>query len=223
MRFTRPRAFTLIELLVVIAIIAILAAILFPVFAKAREKARQSSCNANVKQLTLAALQYVQDYDETMPVHVSGSALLPTLLQPYLKSGQILSCPSRPDISYSGAINDSTVAYGYNYWMSRYYYADATLAAISKPAETLLFAETGGVDTQSVGYYLCYPSYYGAVANRTQATYGFDVPTAAARLTDRHNEGLNIGFVDGHVKWQKRTVLEDDTGNTTASKYWWGR
>src|ERR1051326_5471134 len=64
---TTKRAFTLIELLVVIAIIAILAAILFPVFARAREKARQTACTSNVKQLGLAWMMYVQDYDETFP------------------------------------------------------------------------------------------------------------------------------------------------------------
>jgi len=94
----RSRGFTLIELLVVIAIIAILAAILFPVFAKAREKARQSSCLSNVKQLTLGMLQYVQDFDEKFPMFVTGT---PTqgepwwvCVQPYIKNEQVYVCPS---------------------------------------------------------------------------------------------------------------------------------
>ena|ERR1035438_2069785 len=95
----RRRGFTLIELLVVIAIIAILAAILFPVFAKAREKARTSSCSSNEKQILLAAIQYAQDYDE----HFNVAYNFPTnmnvpwyqLLQPYMKSMQILYCPSQ--------------------------------------------------------------------------------------------------------------------------------
>jgi prepilin-type N-terminal cleavage/methylation domain len=99
----RPRphsAFTLIELLVVIAIIAILAAILFPVFAQAREKARQASCLSNQKQIGLAAMQYAQDYDETMPIlyYVKNSPSSPhwmDLLYPYIKSEAIFSCPSR--------------------------------------------------------------------------------------------------------------------------------
>jgi prepilin-type N-terminal cleavage/methylation domain-containing protein len=95
----RRRGFTLIELLVVIAIIAILAAILFPVFAKAREKARQSSCLSNVKQLMLGVMQYAQDYDEVLPAsyypgNPAASDTWYEKLEPYLKSTQILVCPS---------------------------------------------------------------------------------------------------------------------------------
>src|SRR5512141_2982153 len=99
-RRTHPRGgFTLIELLVVIAIIAILAAILFPVFAKAREKARQTSCLSNVKQLALGLQMYVSDYDETLPVGTSWTGglsryHLPDLLNPYIKSANLWVCPS---------------------------------------------------------------------------------------------------------------------------------
>lgn len=97
---SRMAAFTLIELLVVIAIIAILAAILFPVFAQAREKARQTSCLSNQKQIGLAALQYAQDYDETNPqlCYINNSPSNPhwmDVLYPYIKSEAIFSCPSR--------------------------------------------------------------------------------------------------------------------------------
>ena len=103
----RRHGFTLIELLVVIAIIAILAAILFPVFAKAREKARQASCGSNLKQLTLAVLQYVQDYDERFPYATPGCVATNSVTGagqagspwwastgPYVKNAGILVCPS---------------------------------------------------------------------------------------------------------------------------------
>src|SRR4051812_35148627 len=91
-------AFTLIELLVVIAIIAILAAILFPVFASAREKARQSSCANNMRQMGLAQMSYVEDYDSTMQPGYSGSVNVETvwaeLLYPYTRNTNIFNCPS---------------------------------------------------------------------------------------------------------------------------------
>lgn len=104
-------AFTLIELLVVIAIIAILAAILFPVFAQAREKARQTSCLSNVKQLGLAVMQYTQDYDETMPIAVGNgwSSSWVNDILPYVKTYDIFRCPSdsteglQPGAEYLGS------------------------------------------------------------------------------------------------------------------------
>ncbi len=101
---SRPRAgFTLIELLVVIAIIAILAAILFPVFAKAREKSRQSACLSNLKQWAMASLMYVQDHDSCYPMNLTDTATPPQLVTfydvglPYAKNKQILVCPSEAD------------------------------------------------------------------------------------------------------------------------------
>jgi len=108
--WVRRRGFTLIELLVVIAIIAILAAILFPVFAQAREKARQTSCLSNMKQIGLAAMMYVQDYDETFsPIRVTDDAaqadaivVWKNVIQPYIKNTDVFSCPSNPNGRPSG-------------------------------------------------------------------------------------------------------------------------
>ena len=107
MKRSSPRSragFTLIELLVVIAIIAILAAILFPVFAKAREKARQASCMSNEKQLGLGVLQYTQDYDEIYPTYLGGQGGWAGEIYPYIKSMQVYSCPddsqTAPALSY---------------------------------------------------------------------------------------------------------------------------
>ena len=95
-------AFTLIELLVVIAIIAILAAILFPVFGRARENARRSSCQSNLKQIGLGILQYTQDYDETMPQvsdsDTAGAGSWRSAAQPYVKSKQLFRCPSQSKV-----------------------------------------------------------------------------------------------------------------------------
>jgi prepilin-type N-terminal cleavage/methylation domain-containing protein/prepilin-type processing-associated H-X9-DG protein len=230
----RRRAFTLIELLVVIAIIAILAAILFPVFARARENARRASCMSNLKQIGLSIMMYAQDYDGgylphnggpgAPPAYTSGSLTWPQVMEPYIKSTQIFDCPSFSHKNTGGY--DSAIGYGYNYWLSRYYYADATEAGITRPAETVLITETSNA-AGTTGYYVSYPSYYGGNVARTNATYGFDVSTAPARLATRHMDGLNVVWADGHVKWVKRELLESDTGanNTTStgSKYWWGR
>src|SRR6187551_558294 len=101
-RRTGRRGFTLIELLVVIAIIAILAAILFPVFARARENARRSSCQSNLKQIALGIKQYIQDYDEMMPRYyyaTTPNTYWNNAIDPYVKSTQIFDCPSAPRVA----------------------------------------------------------------------------------------------------------------------------
>ncbi len=184
----RPSAFTLIELLVVIAIIAILAAILFPVFAKAREKARQSSCSSNAKQLGLAMLQYTQDYDETFPCYARapwGAAdSWYLLVDPYVKNAQCRICPSDAG---------QTLSYGYNY----YYLGNpgTAMAKVGSSSETVIFCDYGWNDNTPPG------DSRGAHINPpSQVTY-----VNITRPVPRHNEGCNIAWVDGHVKWMKRT------------------
>ena len=182
------RGFTLIELLVVIAIIAILAAILFPVFAKAREKARQASCLSNVKQMSLATLQYAQDYDETLPVAIGGlpdfSLFWSTveLLQPYVKSNQLTRCPSDPD----GAVDLSSFPglgrYSYVWNRAAFAYmvpgmpsgTIRSLADLPLPTETTCFFD-------------------GAMVGM------------ALWANARHNDGVNVSFFDGHAKWNQRS------------------
>ena len=119
---TASQGFTLIELLVVIAIIAILAAILFPVFAKAREKARQSTCASNEKQIGLGFIQYVQDYDEQYPTHGGSSAFAQTFslgngwagqIYPYVKSKAVFTCPD--DGTNNGFAGSTEFSYAYNF------------------------------------------------------------------------------------------------------------
>jgi len=187
------RGFTLIELLVVIAIIAILAAILFPVFAKAREKARQSSCLSNCKQIMLANLQYAQDYDELLiPAAMPYAAPAASnewyeILQPYMKNTQVLKCPSQQTYA---------VGYGWNYQNFGYYYGShgsgwaTEMAKIKQPAETILIA-----DNPDAGQYGAGSRYaYGPTQVSPPADGIGNVPR-------RHNGGGNYGFCDGHCKW----------------------
>jgi len=216
--------FTLIELLVVIAIIAILAAILFPVFAKAREKALQTSCLSNIKQLALGSLQYMQDYDETFFGHISGRRDDPVFgatgppgyirwadqIYPYVKNEQMYTCPSDKYATFVQNTRDAYYGYGINYWII-YYYNYVSMANIQKPAETILFTDCN--------YYIVYPTYY-LYTYPTNVTYG---QNGTARLQLRHNDGVNCAFVDGHAKWLNRQTIEGDIGLYTASRYWWGR
>jgi len=173
-RCGRSSGFTLIELLVVIAIIAILAAILFPVFAQAREKARSASCLSNLKQVALSIQMYAQDYDEIFPVGAQNDWLnsWPVLVQPYIKNLGVFRCPSDGDTSQSAATvgwGGGPISYAANAWwmwtgsqnesvgpmpMSQSWlagYAGKSLASVNRPADTILVTEKHNRDARRGG------------------------------------------------------------------------
>lgn len=197
------RGFTLIELLVVIAIIAILAAILFPVFAKAREKARQTSCLSNLKQFGLAVLQYAQDYDEMLPVSAqnlgAGQARYPDgstgtyalwyhPVYAYCKNWQMWNCPSS-SVKYTGGYHPMG-GYGGNTYLW-----GQSLGNITNPSETLMIMDGT--------YYLLDED-----ADNTDNAYN---------PSSMHNDGTNTVLCDGHAKWYKTTNI---VLGTTYDKYW---
>jgi len=206
----RYKAFTLIELLVVIAIIALLAAILFPVFARARENARRSSCMNNLKQIGIGMQQYIQDADESFPPSQPTNTASPgdgdtfvTILRPYVKSEQIFICPSASSKPLTTTIPTAIPAIDLRWdapappWRMRSqgsYGANGNLlttpsvalADVQQTAKTLLAFDC---------------TWYSGIAV-------IDTPVQGAR--HRHLEGMNFVFCDGHAKsfsWSKVEVV----------------
>ena len=215
----RKQAFTLIELLVVIAIIAILAAILFPVFAKAREKARQTSCLSNQKQIGLAFAQYSQDYDERysardMAGPTTGSSYsFRWALQPYIKNIQVFKCPSTPQWAATGPGNWYPTDYGCHLNEAHLVPSSSNHAAD--------YAGTGTVDLRDFGFNestplstINFPAQFLILADagRSDGTtsrggiypqpWAFDVSTQS-RFLARHQGGGNVSYSDGHAKWRR--------------------
>ncbi|MDW8106029.1 MAG: DUF1559 domain-containing protein [Armatimonadota bacterium] len=220
------RGFTLIELLVVIAIIAILAAILFPVFAQAREKARQTQCMNNLKQMATGTLAYIQDYDEKFPMAVYEPAFTATGQQcaftlfdaifPYVRNLDITKCPSEPNALYLNAgfravisiptCNlPETISYMYNYDLlppgrTR---IDQNPPAVSKGTVSIAEVEFPAETTINFEADLALGG-SGSVLRRKPdlGTIFLIVPVRA-----RHNEFVQANYVDGHAKAVKARKL----------------
>ncbi len=216
----RLSAFTLIELLVVIAIIAILAAILFPVFSQAREKARSIACLSNLKQIGTATQMYLQDYDERIffrastaspsvsrsgAVVPSAGALLPVYwwnaLMPYIKNNQVFACPSDAGPTASkDIVGQLTIRRSYIALRP----AEAlSLSQVDVPAETSVFVDkwdrTAGPTSKPISDSWIEP-FNG----------DFDYYPTYARMAlagDRHQQGVNASFFDGHAKWMKGQAM----------------
>jgi prepilin-type N-terminal cleavage/methylation domain-containing protein/prepilin-type processing-associated H-X9-DG protein len=202
------RGFTLIELLVVIAIIAILAAILFPVFGRARENARRSSCQSNLKQIGLGFAQYSQDYDERMPLYrqstnSNGWALI---VQPYLKSLQIYQCPSETTAPDTNPGSNGYTDYSYNLGLG---FANnqpngLNVSALTQSSLTVLVTDSQGArdgtsDTWDYGFNAGATPVIAGTGG-TRATFLTESNNSPAQ---RHLDGQNFAFCDGHVKWYK--------------------
>lgn len=216
----RRHGFTLIELLVVIAIIAILAAILFPVFAQAREAARKSSCLSNTKQFGTAAMMYVQDYDELYPLSIYPNFGTGTMrafsvfdaVMPYVKNAGIMQCPSAPNemdwelflsqpptsiVPSPGCMGGALGGSMGNFKLFSY---NANYAVFQEGRPNPYFG--GGGDP---------PTSMAALARPADTTIfydgillcNFNSPIARPTKPPRHQEGVSVTYADGHSKFQK--------------------
>ncbi|MEP6756874.1 MAG: DUF1559 domain-containing protein [Chthonomonadales bacterium] len=245
---TRNIGFTLIELLVVIAIIAILAAILFPVFAAAREKARQSACLSNLKQVGTAAMMYTQDYDENIPRTELGTEGPDNLeyywgdmIMPYTKSWQILQCPDadQPILFKPGSTRYSQ-QYTYNYGINDIIAANCVaaddpacrhigvaghaLAEVLTPASTILVVDNlpTNIDTEDGDNEVL--SHGRHEINWQWSRRDYTRLSVAGKSQDgysRHNDGFVSVFADSHAKWKKREKKSATTfGPGTRDEEW---
>ena len=186
--------FTLVELLVVIAIIATLAAIIFPVFARAREKARQTTCQSNLRQMGIAFQMYCMDWDDRYP----PAYMWKSRLQPYIKTTDINRCPSRPDLPwfYGQGYNIGIPAMGIAG------FPEMPMMYIEDPANKILIAEwercNSGPPVGPTGFFAGGATSFWAVCRV-------------------HNGGSNLLFADGHVTWARPEQYHSTTDHVDAS------
>ncbi len=222
MSHSRRGGFTLIELLVVIAIIAILAAILFPVFAKARERARQSACLNNTKQMAIAVQTYTTQWDDTYPStstypappHLSkySYGFWMVQLKPYLNTWNIYACPSSPHNTIWDPNLLPYATYGYNEYLlysGRYETDFTTESSIPNPTQTALIADCYNAslfhdwddagDVNSSSQYA--PDKVQLPSGMNRVKYSNGNPTGKA-LSSRHN-GANIVYTDAHAAYMQ--------------------
>lgn len=239
----RRLGFTLIELLVVIAIIAILAAILFPVFAQARAKARQTACLSNTKQVGIALMAYAQDYDEGIvpngvKINDTDSATWPDLLQPYVKNTQVFLCP---DVGSSGTWAGGTSAgtgttndgwttqqlkFHVTYTLNNLYYNNAAwggifegsrggsiLAYIQDAAGTVFCADGNTSQAVFTGGMTTPNLVYGSTGKWPMLMF------SQGAMIARHNGGMNVTWFDGHSKWMTYQELGKTKVDSAGKTY----
>lgn len=238
----RRRGFTLIELLVVIAIIAILAAILFPVFARARETARGANCKSNLKQIAMAVMMYTQDYEECFAARTSSSGSAgapgdvrpdvlgranvnmpaifsnwPVFYAPYIKNGQVFLCPSgvKPNAVIPNPATPGQAAIIRNYAYNFDLLAPGALRPVSLAQ---LQQPAGTILALDARNSFCISSTNNMTNLRGNPCLGLQHTTN--ERADRHNDTVNVAFCDGHVKAVKRDFLT--TVNQTADRLPWG-
>jgi prepilin-type N-terminal cleavage/methylation domain-containing protein/prepilin-type processing-associated H-X9-DG protein len=240
------RGFTLIELLVVIAIIAILAAILFPVFAKAREKARQTTCINNTKQLLIAINMFASDHDEQIPCAFFNERTFgadtpsqwKATLYPYLKTSQVFVCPSDPygaekKVFAANKAADEPASYRYNNTLTARDSdgapaVPASLGDIKSPSEFIITSESqpypnpevpisqGGQEWNQVAAYATQKEDQRAQIDPAQKFNGGPVPYR------RHSDGSVFGFSDGHAKWLKWETTWQPSNKLDGANMWNG-
>ena len=253
----RKRGFTLIELLVVIAIVAILAAILFPVFQKVRENARRTACLSNLKQVGLGVIQYEQDNDEFYVLTERGGDVdnaheyyWGDMLQPYLKSWAVLTCPDAPaPMQFKTGATTYSQQWSYHYGINDVVdgtpicatapddagcnhvgVAGQPLSAVTTPAATVLIADnapatsdTGDLNSTGLTNDPANLSHGRHEINWQVGNRHTAYLNADGRSQDgypRHNDGFVLVMADGHAKWRRRTLVGGVYGGGTTDGEW---